>query len=627
MALAKSNNPSGALVSGVSLCLCVFLPLSAFAQSNESSSASPSPQDPIVVTATLGPKTVGESLSSVTVINQDSIRQQQPAELKDLLDAQPGLSVISNGGYGKQTSVFTRGTGSESTILLVDGVRLKSATSGGAPWMYVPPQLIDRVEVVRGSRSVLYGADAVGGVVQVFTPEAGTGNDGWVEAGAGNLNTQQVGAGVSTRQGANRFSVNGNYFVTDGTNVRPDGNDKGYRSTAGSASFSHQFSRGGEARVVMLRNQGNTQFDGGNTDFVEQILGFSLQTHPGDNWKSRVQFSEARDQQSTESPAYGPSQFDTRTRTARWENTLTAGTQELVIGAEHRTDAVASTTAFDEDSRTNTAVFGQSFLNWDATHLQLGLRADDNQAYGRQETGAVAFGQDLGHQHRFRMSYRTSFRAPTFNDLYYPFQDYGGFSYSGNPDLKPEKARALEVGMRGEYQHGFWDLAVYQNDIDDLIVIAYSGTTSQPTNVDRARIRGIEVSGGLQWADWTAKAGLALLDPRDRATDRRLARRAGKTLRLDLDRALGDWNLGGSFRAEGYRYNDKANTTRLPGYGTLDLHSVWHFAPHWRGALKLNNVLDKRYATGIGYDNNTFAPFDYLAVGRTVFLSLRYDLK
>ncbi len=627
MALAKSSYRSGLSVSGLTVFLSVLLPLSAFASSDQSSSDRTESQDPIVVTATLGPKTVGESLSSVTVIGRDSIRQQQPAELKGLLDAQPGLSVISNGGYGKQTSVFARGTGSESTILLVDGVRLKSATSGGAPWMYVPPQLIDRVEIVRGSRSVLYGADAVGGVVQVFTPRAGTGNDGWVEAGAGNLNTQQVGAGVSTQQGANRFSLNGNHFVTDGTNVRAGGADKGYRSTAGSASVSHEFSRGGEARMVILRNEGNTQFEGGNTDFVAQILGLSLKTRPGDNWTSRVQFSEARDQQSTESPAYGPSQFDTRTRTARWENTLTSGTHELVIGAEHRTDEVDGSIAFDQTSRTNTALFGQSFLNWGPTHVQLGLRADDNEAYGRQETGAVALGQDIDQQHRVRMSYRTSFRAPTFNDLYYPFENYGGFSYSGNPDLKPEKAGAFEVGVRGQYQHGFWDLALYQNDIDNLIVIAYSGTTSQPTNVERARIRGAELSGGLTWADWTVKAGVSVIDPRDRDSDRRLARRTGKTFRLDVDRSLGSWNLGGSVRAEGYRYDDKANTTRLPGYGTLDLHSVWHIAPHWQGALKLNNVLDKRYQTGIGYDSSTFAPFEYLAVGRTVFLSLRYDLK
>lgn len=627
MALAKSSVRSGSSLSGLPVLLSVFLPLTVSAQSAPPD-ANPSPsRDPIVVTATLGPKTVGESLSSVTVIGQDRIRQEQPAELKDLLDAQPGLSVISNGGYGKQTSVFARGTGSESTILLVDGVRLKSATSGGAPWMYVPPQLIDRVEIVRGSRSVLYGADAVGGVVQVFTPRAGTGTDGWLEAGGGNLNTRQVGAGISTQQGANRLSLNGNHFTTDGSNVRAGGDDLGYRSTAGSASISHAFSRGGEARLVMLRNQGNTEFEGGNTDFVEQILGLSLQTHPDDHWTSHVQFSEARDRQDTESPAYGPSQFNTRTRTARWDNTLTAGTHELVIGLEHQTDQVDGSTAFDETSRTNTALFGQSFLNWGPTHLQLGLRADDNEAYGRQETGAVALGQDLDHQHRLRVSYRTSFRAPTFNDLYYPFENYGGFSYSGNPDLKPERAGAFEVGLRGEYRHGFWDLAAYQNDIENLIVIAYSGTTSQPTNVERARIRGLELSGGLAWADWSVEAGVSVIDPRDRDTDRRLARRTGKTARLDVDRALGSWNLGGSVRAEGYRYDDKANNNRLPGYATLDLHSVWHFAPHWRGALKLNNVLDRRYQAGIGLDSNTFAPFEYLAVGRTVFLSLRYDLK
>lgn len=322
-----------------------------------------------------------------------------------------------------------------------------------------------------------------------------------MEAGGGNLNARQLGAGVSGREGANRFSLNGNYFATDGTNVQSGGDDKGFRSTAGTARIAHEFSRGGEASVVILRNEGDTEFDGGNTDFVEQTLGLKLETIPDDNWRSRIQFSESRDEQSTDSAAYGPSTFNTRTRTARWENTLTAGTHELIIGAEHQTDEVASSTAFDESSRTNTALFGQSFLNMGPTHLQLGLRADDNEAFGREETGAIALGQDIDRQHRFRMSYRTSFRAPTFNDLYYPFEDYGGFSYSGNPDLKPEKAGAFEVGLRGEYTHGFWDLAVYQNDIENLTVIAYEGTTSSPSNVESARIRGVELSAGLELAD------------------------------------------------------------------------------------------------------------------------------
>lgn len=157
MALARPVFLPGVILCGISLCV------SSVAGAASAESPSGSEQNPIVVTATLGPKTIGESLSSVTVVNDEAIRRQQPLELTNLLEAQPGLNVVSNGSFGKQISVFTRGTGSESTILLVDGVRLKSATSGGAPWMFVPPQLVQRVEIVRGSRSVLYGADAVGG--------------------------------------------------------------------------------------------------------------------------------------------------------------------------------------------------------------------------------------------------------------------------------------------------------------------------------------------------------------------------------------------------------------------------------------------------------------------------------
>lgn len=605
------------LLAGVFL---TTLPVAGAAQN-----ASPADDlDPIVVTATLGPDTVGESLSSVTVIGQDDIERQQPEEFRDLLRAQPGVNVVSDGSYGKTTSVFLRGAGSSGTILLLDGIRLRSATAGIPPWQFLPPELISKVEVVRGAKSSLYGADAVGGVIQAFTLEPEAGRQGWVEISGGSHATQGTSVGAAGREGRSSLLIGGLYSDTDGTELREGGEDRGFRNAAGLAKVTHDFEQGGGVGVTVFQSQGNTEFEGGDTDFMIRAAGLYLEAVASDYWRTRIQFAESRDEQET----FGtyPSVFDTVSRSARWENTLTAGVHELLLGTEFMVDEVDGSSQFTEDSRTNAAVFGQARLNFDATDLMFSLRLDDNEAYGKEETGGIALGHQFDPSHRLRLSYATSFRAPTFNDLYLEVpSDFG--SYFGNPDLDPEKGKMVEVGFSGRYDSWFWDVAVYQNDVEDLITYVSDPVTFDGTmeNVETARIRGIELSSGFQTMDWDINAAITYADTENRDTGKRLPRRAEKNIRLDVDRLFATWSLGASIIAESDRYNDAGNTTLLAGYGTMDLRAAWKFLPGWSAALKVANVFDRRYATSLGYDSTTFEPFEYLAAGRTFMASVRYD--
>ncbi|MBS3804124.1 MAG: TonB-dependent receptor [Oleiphilaceae bacterium] len=597
----------------------IFLPLATgLAQAAEPSTerlteAEPATLDPIVVTATLGPRTAGESLSSVTIIDEEDIRRQNARELKDLLRGQPGLDLSTNGSFGKNTSVFTRGTGSDATVLLVDGIRLRSATTGAPAWQFLSPQLLERIEIVRGPKSSLYGADAVGGVIQAFTMKADDEPEGWIEAGAGNFDSQQVGAGVAGREGRNAYSFAVNRFETDGTAIIPDGDDKGYRNTSGVARLSHDFDNGGQASLLLMRAQGDTEFEGGESDFVIQTLGAKLDTLPTDYWRSSVQFSESRDELDSVR-SFGPSTFDTRTRTARWDNTLTAGNHEFVVGFEHLTDEVSGTTDYEEDSRTNNAIFTQALFNFGPTDLLFSLRGDDNEAYGQETTEGVAIGYALDSNHRARASYATAFKAPSFNDLYFP-----GF---GNPDLKPERAETVEFGVSGRYQVWFWDLAIYQSDIDDLSIT--DGQSAQ--SVPEARIRGVEFGAGLDINDWSVKTALAYTDPKERNDDTVLRRRSRQSLRLDVDRDLGAWSLGASLVAKGHRYDDEENNERIPGFATLDLRAGWAFARDWTAQLTVENVTDKTYSTAnrfvFGGDDEP-----YISAGTTGFLSVRHDFR
>jgi len=238
--------------------------------------------------------------------------------------------------------------------------------------------------------------------------------------------------------------------------------------------------------------------------------------------------------------------------------------------------------------------------------LQGSLRFDDNESYGEEVTGSVGVGYELDGHHTLRANYGTAFNAPTYNQLYYP-----GF---GNPDLESETSESVEVGVRGQYARWFWDAALYQTDIDNLI----AGQGLQ-FNVPQSRIRGAELSTGVEVNEWTLAAALTYTDPENRLTGKRLQNRASQSLRLDVDRELGEWSVGGSWVAQNHRYRDAANEDRLSGYGLVNLRAGWQFAPLWSARVTLENVLDQDYVTTRSFDGA-----DYINAGRAGFLSVHF---
>ncbi len=595
--------PTPVVLAGIPLAV---LPLAVAAESRPDTGL----PEPIVVTATLGPKTVGESLSSVTVVDEDDLRRQQPKEFSEVIASQPGVSVTGNGSFGKQTSVFMRGNSSDASVLLVDGIRIRSATVGGAAWHYLPPQLINRVEIVRGSRSSLYGADAVGGVIQVFTLPSATGSAGWLEAGGGNFASQQYGAGVTTNTNGTKATLRVNHFETDGAPVIEGGDDKGYRNTSGVASAAHAFDNGAKVGFTFLSAQGDTEYEGGEEEFLFQTAGASVEVPVTEAWRAVLQVADARDE--LEDISAFPGTFNTTTRSSRLENWLTLGTHEFVIGAESLVDKVESSVPYDESSRSNRAFFGQALLNFGRTDVHFSVRNDDNEAYGNQTTWGTAAGFKLDRHHRLRASVATSFKAPSFNDLYYP-----GF---GDPELEPEEAISYELGAEGRYAHGFWDLALFHTDVDDLSLPSQDAAGSVP----EARLRGVELSTGWDQAGWRLQAVATLGDYENADDGSQLIRRAERSVRVELDKRVASWNFGTTVRAESHRYDELfgLGRQRIAGFGVWDLRVSKDVAPGWLATLTLDNVLDKTYSTAKRFDNT-----DYISAGRTVFLSVRYDFQ
>ncbi|RDB43987.1 TonB-dependent receptor [Halomonas sp. DQ26W] len=595
------------------------LPLAVQAQVASTETADTVSLNPMVVTATLAPRTADETLSSVTLLDEATLRRQDPVELTDLFRGQPGVDVSSTGSLGKQTTLSIRGGNNKQSQLLIDGIRLQSATLGESSWQYLDPRMFERAEIVRGPKGSLYGADAVGGVVQLFTHGAQEGGPHpRISVGGGSFNTQRYSAGLSGSSGGTRYSFAGSHFSTDGAPIRRGGEDKGYDNTTGLVRLAHTFDGGAEIGMLALRAKGNTEFDNGETDFVQQVAGIYGEIQVTEAWRSRLTLSESRDESDNfDQDRTLSSIIDTRTQSTRWENTLGFGLHELVAGAEYSEDRVTSTTPYDETRRDNTAVFAQVLFDFSPFSVQAALRHDDNQAFGEETTGSLAFGFDMDAYHTLRTSYGTAFRAPTFNELYWPGD--------GNPDLSAETSETLEVGVRGQYSAWFWDAALYQTNVDNLIA------GWPPENVDEARIRGIELSSGAEIDDWILAAALTYTDPENRSginEGKRIRRLATKSFRLDADREMGDWMLGGSWIAQNNRYNDAANEQRIAGYGQVNLRAGWNFAPMWSARMTIDNVFDKEVVTAMGsdFDFVTFesTPFDYINTGRAAFLSVHF---
>jgi len=568
--------------------------------------------DSVVVTATRTERRLEESLASISVVNQEAIRRQLPRQLGELLRGRPGVDVVSNGPYGKVTGVQLRGTSGSQTLLLIDGIRMGSATSGGASWQYLPPRLLERVEILRGPRSSVYGADAIGGVVQAFTPEGEKGFSPWAELAGGSFNTLEGGAGFSGGSDSTRYSIGASHFDTDGIALKPGGERKGYDNTSFLGRVTHDFGGEVELGATGLRSSGRSDYIGGKTDFVHQAMGLSLEAPLGEHFDIRLSASESRDEADDVRTGGIASQFDTRRRSLRWENVARFGEHEFVLGVDRLEDRIESTTAYTETHRDNTALFAQATFGFGPASLELGGRHDDNSTYGSETTGSIAGGWRFDESHRLRISAGEGFHAPTFNQLYFP-----GF---GNPDLEPERSSSIEAGFSGHYQRWYWDAVGYRSRIDNLIETIFADGVYLPRNVAEARIRGAELALGANLGPWDMSLALSYTDPENRQTGNQLRLRAREALRLEIDRHLGDWQLGATVVAQGARYNDANEQERLGGFGLLNLRAGWQFARSWHLRLTIDNALDKHYVTV----RDSFSGFDYQQPGRNFLISLRY---
>ncbi|MDH4554360.1 TonB-dependent vitamin B12 receptor [Pseudomonas sp. BN417] len=595
--------------------------------------AAPMTLDEQVVTATRSERPVRASLAATTVIDREEIERSQARSVPELLRKVPGVTLSNNGGPGKQTAVFMRGTESDHVLVLIDGIKVGSVSNGLTAFQDLPVELIERIEVVRGPRSSLYGSEAIGGVIQIFTRKGGgEGAKPWFSAGYGTHDSYEGGAGISGGDGKAWYSLGVSSQDTDGIDTldarssyhEPDAD--GYRNLSGNLRGGYRFDNGLELDGTLMRARGHNDYDlvssfnpgGGlnaNADNEQWLIGGRARFSPLEPWDVTLQAGRSEDLSREETGGLFSSRFDSQRSSASWLNDVTlAEGHVLTLGYDWQQDEVSGSTAFDKDSRLNKGWFAQYLGEHGRQDWQLSLRRDDNEQFGTHDTGSAAWGYALTDAVRFSLSYGTAFKAPTFNELYFP--DYG------NPNLDAETSETLEAGLAGQHDWGRWSVNAFRTRVDDLIVHDANsgvGPFGSPNNIGKARIDGLELVIGSQWLGWDWNANASFLDTENRESGanagNELPRRARQTFNLDVDRRIGSFGLGATLHAEGRRFDDVANDKRLAGYATVDLRGEYWLSEEWRLQAKVTNLLDADYETAL----------DFNQPGQAVFFTVRYQ--
>jgi vitamin B12 transporter len=464
-----------------------LLPLACFAAFPAWSQTTASALKEVVVTATRTETRADELVSDVTVITRDTIEASTARTLPELLARSAGLQFSSSGGLGKTSSVFIRGAENRHTILLVDGVRLGSATTGNPTWDNIPVDMIERIEVLKGPASALYGSEGVGGVVQVFTRKGSAGFHPNASLTVGSGRHRKLAAGASGGQGDLGYSVGVQSTREEGfsaTNERvPFGNfnpdPDGFRQDAIDASMRYAINRDWRLDAGLLHSEGVSEFDDGPGRDARDVVRSHV-AHLGVKgrivaaWQSELRIAQGDDTDRSEVAAF-PGAFNTRQRQWSWLNTVDTPLGAVLAGLERRVQKVNSTTAYAVTERAINSAFAGINGSSGRHSWQANIRRDNSSQFGSSSTGFVGYGYRITPAWRVNASHGTSFVAPSFNQLYFP--------NFGNPLLQPERGRNTDLGLT-------WSAAGHEVKLVrfDNKIRGYMTSTTIPTNIPQSRI-------------------------------------------------------------------------------------------------------------------------------------------
>ena len=616
------NFPVTRQAAAVSLALAVI--------SSAAVADAPSPDaiptaDTVVVTATRTAQRAADVIADTTVIDSEEIARSGAGSVADILRRQRGIEISRNGAAGTTTNVFIRGANANQSVVLVDGVRFGSATTGTASWNAIPLGAIDRIEIVYGPLSTLYGADAIAGVIQIFTRKGEGAPVVTGSVGVGSNATRQADAGIYGSSGgpnAISYAFGAGYEDSDGfSSTRPGASgynpdEDGYRRRNANGRVTMALAPGHEIGAQFLVSRLFSQYDSGtanydvhsDNDLNTAAVFMRNQVLP--NWHSTLQYARSEDKSGnfTNATPSGASQIDTQQDEFSWQNDIAIGRDTLQLLYTHRKEEVPS---MGRSRITNS--YAAAYSAKRGAHLVDVSARHDRSVYGSKNTGAAGYGYYFGNGLRATASVGTSFRAPTFNELYFP-----GYGLETN---KPEKGRNREVGLRYDGNGYQLDATYFHNRLTDMIVSSTPCpdgiNRSCAYNVNEGLLEGFSLAGSTRLMGVDLRASLDWQDPRDETTGKQLQRRAKKHASFGADYTIGTLKTGLELTVSGERFDDAANLRRLGGYGLLNLYATWRLDADWSLLARVNNAVDKRYELARAYGTG----------GRSWFAGLRYGIR
>lgn len=551
--------------------------------------------DPILVSATRNSETLQQTLSASTVLDRAAIERSQARDAMELLRSVAGIDLARSGGPGAQTSLFMRGANSNHVLVLIDGVRVASASTGSYAFELLPLEQIERIEIVRGPRASVWGSDAIGGVIQFFTRRDG---GAVVAAALGSQRDRELSGayGASSDRGSYRLAVERR--LTDGISAQnsngfsfnPD--DDGLQRSTLSASADYVLSERHRAQGFVLGSTSDVEFDQGQSRTEQRTAGVSASSQWLPQWSQYAQIGYASDELVT--PAFA-SEFNTERSNATLQQTLKRGPQALILGLDWSRESgqnlSGGDTVFDR-ARRNVGVFALWQGRYERQSLDLSARFDDSSQFDSATTGSVAWGLKLTPQMQLYSSIGQGFRAPNFNELYSP--GFGG-AFRGNPALDPERSLSYELGIKS----GGLRISGFSNHIDDLIAFQ-GGTTFDAVNVREARIQGVELEHRWTGSVWSGALNVTFQGPKDLSAKRDLLRRPKQKLNFTIDHNLNDrLSFGSDVFVSGPRQDFAAT---LPGYAVLDLRAAYRVNAQIDLQARFANVFDREYELARGFN-------------------------
>jgi vitamin B12 transporter len=588
--------------------------LAAFAFTTTYSHAQNRQLSDVVVTATRMPQKVNDTLSDVVVIGREQIENAGHSSITELLSAQPGLQSVTYGG----NSIFIRGAEARMTAVYIDGIRVDSQEGairlgGGAPWELIPMEAVERIEIVKGPISSVYGSDPMGGVIQIFTRQSQEGTYKYVNAGTGSYRTSKFSTGLGGQNGSIDYAFSVMHDETAGFNTVPSvqhtPDREPYRNTAVNGRLGLTLNRQHKIETVFLSNQLDNRFVDmyGAQPTVDFASKSKLDTGAlrwiaqwSDAYTSKLSTSY-----SNHDVKDNWNDFVTTMQGVTFENqwSLAAGT--MVVTYDHKADKFSdrNTGGFVGERAQNALSAGYGLKSGSHAY-QLNIRSDHDSLFGGKNTAGLAYGFDLTSAWKLTASVSSGFRSPTLEQTY---------STYGSRDIQPETSRNHDVSLRYVQGATKYGLVIFRNDFHNLIS-ARPAPDFTYYNIGQATTQGITLSGQRKLGSYNFRSSLDILDAKD-GLGRELPLRAKQKGLIGLDRSFGKWSGGGELHLISKRFDNAANTVELGGYSLLNLFASYQIASDLSAHIKLNNLANKQYE-----QVSMFA-----SPGRTLFAALRWQ--